>query len=203
MSRISTVVLMMSGRSQKLTLKPLLKRNGEWLLRRIFHTMTTLSDDLIIVGNEESAYARLPARVVPDVHPDSGPLGSIDAGLQAIRYERGLFVACDMPLLNLELLRYMILLAADFDAVIPRLAGNVEPLHAIYSKSCLPAIAKALERGERRIVSFFPEVRIRYVEQDEVDLFDPQHLSFFNINTPEDLDIARQALRNEARRKGT
>jgi molybdopterin-guanine dinucleotide biosynthesis protein A len=203
MSQISVIILA-GGRSQRLGIdKALLELDGKWLLLHLLDTLRALGDDLLVVTNNTDRLVQLPVRLVVDVYPNAGPLGGIYSGLLAMHYPRGVVVACDMPLLNLELLRYMILLAADFDAVIPRLAGNVEPLHAVYSKSCLPAIAKALERGERRIVSFFPEVRIRYVEQDEVDLFDPQHLSFFNINTPEDLDIARQALRNEARRKGT
>jgi len=199
MPKVSAAVLA-GGKSQRLGLdKSLLKINGEWLLERILLQLATLSDDLLVIANKKPEFGQLPARVIPDIYPGSGPLGGIYAGLQAIRYERGLFVACDMPLLNLELLRYMILLAADFDVVIPRLEGNVEPLHAVYSKACLPPIMKALESGERRVVSFFPYVRIRYVDQDEIDLFDPQHLSFFNINTPEDLDIARHALHTRAK----
>ncbi len=101
--------------------------------------------------------------------------------LLEMRHARGLFVACDMPLLNLELLRYMIPLSTDFDVVIPRIADNVEPLHTIYSKACLRPILDALDRGELRVIRFFPHVRVRYVEQSEIDASDPEHLSFFNI----------------------
>lgn len=91
--------------------------------------------------------------------------------LLAMRHARGLFVACDMPSLNLELLRCLIPLSTDFDVVIPRIADNVEPSHAIYS-----------------------HVRVRYVEQSEIDAFNPEHLSFFNINTPDDLDLAQRSI---------
>jgi molybdopterin-guanine dinucleotide biosynthesis protein A len=61
-------------------------------------------------------------------------------------------------------------------------------LHAIYSKSCLEPIDRLLARGGFKIIDFFSEVRVRYVEEHEVDIFDPQHLSFFNVNTPSDLE---------------
>ncbi|MGB9880702.1 MAG: molybdenum cofactor guanylyltransferase [Anaerolineae bacterium] len=198
MLQVSAVVWA-GGKSQYLGVeKSLLQINGEWLLERIIKTMATFSDDLTVVASEKPAFSTLPARIIPDFYLDSGPLSGIYTGLQAMRYYRGVSVACDMPLLNLELLRYMILLSVDFDIVIPRIGDKVEPLHAVYSKSCLPAIAKALERSERRVISFFSQLRVRYVEQEEIDIFDPQHLSFFNINTPEDLEFARQALRIRA-----
>lgn len=195
MGQISIIILA-GGRSQRLGMdKALLEINGEWLLLRLLNTLRPLGDDLLVVTNNTKRLEELPARLVSDVYPNAGPLGGIYSGLLAMRYAHGLVVGCDMPLLNLELLRYMILLSTDFDIVIPHLSGNVEPLHAVYGKSCLPAIAKALERGERRVVSFFHQLRIRYVEQEEIDIFDPQHLSFFNINTLEDLEFARQVLR--------
>jgi molybdopterin-guanine dinucleotide biosynthesis protein A len=91
-----------------------------------------------------------------------------------------------MPFLNLPLLRYICSLAYNYDVVIPRLEGWTEPLHAVYSQACLPPMARLLEQGKRKIIDFFPEVRVRYVEQQEIDRFDPRHLSFVNVNTPED-----------------
>jgi len=100
-------------------------------------------------------------------------------------------VACDMPFLDLKLLRYMILLSPGQDVVIPRIGELTEPLHAIYSKQCLQPIERVLAGGGGgRIIDFFPEVRVRYIEEQEIKLFDPQHLSFFNINMPADLEKA-------------
>ena len=68
---------------------------------------------------------------------------------------------------------------------------HLHPLHAIYSKRCLGPIEELLDKGDLRIIAFFPQVRVRYVEQEEIDPFDPQHLSLFNINTPADMEMAR------------
>jgi len=98
-------------------------------------------------------------------------------------------VTCDMPFLNLGLLRYMVGMAPGHDVIIPRLGEKLEPLHALYSKNCLKPIERLIERGDFKIIHFFPEAWVRYVER-----FDPEHLSFFNINTPEDLERARKRL---------
>lgn len=201
MPAVSAIVLA-GGKSRRLSIdKALLHLDGQWLLERIVNTLTALSDDLLVVANPREEFARLPARIVPDAFPGTGPLGGIYSGLQAMRHDRGLVVACDMPLLNLHLLRYMILLSADFDVVMPHIGDETEPLHAVYSRYCLPPIENLLHRGERRVISFLPQVRVRYVEHDEIDALDPQHLSFFNINTQAELDLAQRLSRPQSRGK--
>ena len=91
----------------------------------------------------------------------------------------------------------MILLSPSQDVVIPRIGGLPEPLHAIYSKQCLQPIERLLAAGGLKIIDFFPEVRVRYVEEQEIKLFDPQCLSFFNVNTPADLEKARSLARRK------
>jgi molybdopterin-guanine dinucleotide biosynthesis protein A len=89
----------------------------------------------------------------------------------------------------------MIELSAGFDLVIPRLGELVEPLHAVYSKACLAPIERLLEQGILSVRELFSLVRVRYVETEEIDRFDPEHLSFFNVNTKSDLARARDLLR--------
>jgi molybdopterin-guanine dinucleotide biosynthesis protein A len=190
--QVSAIVLA-GGKSERLGQdKALLKLDGNYLLRDLLHDLATLSDDLLVVADDIDRLAQFGVRVVPDARPGMGPIGGIHAGLQAMRHFRGVFVGCDMPLLNLPLLRHMAQLSSDFDVVIPRVVNQVEPLHAVYSKVCLQPMEAALERGERRVISFFSQVLVRYVEKEEIERFDPQHLSFFNINTPDDLTQVRR-----------
>ena len=192
MPDISAVVLA-GGKSQRLGMdKSLLRFEGEWLLQRILNQLAALSVDRLVVANDAQKLAPLNVPVVPDARAGMGPLGGIYSGLQAMRCERGLFVACDMPLLNLPLLQYMVRLSPQFDVVIPRVGDETEPLHAIYSKACLQPIADLLDRGQRRVIHFFDRVRVRYIEPQEIETFDPAHLSFFNINTPADLQRAQE-----------
>ncbi len=124
-------------------------------------------------------------------------MGGIYTGLAVSNSLYNLVVACDMPFLNQALLRYMIQLSANFDLVVPRLGNMIEPLHAIYSKDCLTHIEYLLKQGELGVRQLFTLVKVRYVEADEINRFDPKHLSFFNINTETDLKMARELARGD------
>jgi molybdopterin-guanine dinucleotide biosynthesis protein A len=198
---ISAIVLA-GGKSSRLGKdKAFLLLDGQPLVALTVHQLATLSDDLIVVTNDPARYEplELPARLLPDERPGEGSLMGIYSGLKAAHHSHALVVACDMPFLNLPLLQYMLPLADGYDVVIPRLEGMLEPLHAVYSKACLPAMARLLEQGERQIIAFFHEVRVRYVEEDEVDRFDPHHLSFLNVNTTEDWDLVQRLSTGHAR----
>ena len=202
-STILTVsgIVLAGGQSSRLGAdKSFINVNGQSLIEHIVAKLTRLSDDVIIVTNSPDEYDHLEARLVGDIYPGKGALGGIYSGLRAAANAYSLVVACDMPFLDLNLLRYMIILAREHDVVIPRIGGFTEPLHAIYSKNCLEPIDRLLARGGHKIIDFFSEVQVRYVEEGEVDIFDPQHLSFFNVNTPNDLEemkkLARKGKRN-------
>ena len=134
----------------------------------------------------------VPGRVVVDQYPGFGPLAGIHAGLSAANNDLALVVAADMPFVNVTLLQHMIGLARGYDGVVPyvqdphKTIGGLEPLHALYRRSCLPAIAKHLAANDRQAFCFFEEVRIRAVSFEEIRTYDPRLLSFFNVNTPED-----------------
>jgi molybdopterin-guanine dinucleotide biosynthesis protein A len=185
----ASAVILAGGKSKRLGQdKALLRVEGQTLLARTVHTLAALSDDLVVVANHPDRYGTLalPVRLVPDERPGFGSLMGIYSGLRAARQPHVLVVACDMPFLNMDLLRFMLSLAHGQDVVVPRLGDFLEPLHAIYSRACLLPIAGQLEQKRRQIIGFFDQVRVRYVEEDEIDRFDPQHLSFMNVNTPQD-----------------
>jgi molybdopterin-guanine dinucleotide biosynthesis protein A len=79
-----------------------------------------------------------------------------------------------------------------FDIVVPRIEEKIEPLCAVYSKSCVAPIQKLLKQNELKIIELYPMVTVRYIDEAEIDRFDPEHLSFFNINSQSDLDRARK-----------
>jgi molybdopterin-guanine dinucleotide biosynthesis protein A len=169
----------------------------EWVLSRL----SFLDSDILLVTTKDLPYARFSdypkLRVVGDIYTSMGPLGGIYTGLKLASPFYNLVVACDMPFLSRGLLRYMVELSAGFDLVIPRLSELVEPLHAVYAKACLAPMERLLKRGVLSVRELFSLVRVRYVEAEEIDRFDPEHLSFFNVNTKSDLSRARGLLRKE------
>jgi len=199
----ASAVVLAGGKSSRLGAdKALLLLDGEPLIARTVQQLCALSDDLIIVTNSPERFEPLglAARLVADERPGEGSLMGIYSGLKAARHPHALVVACDMPFLNAPLLDYMLSIMPTCDVVVPRVAGMLEPLHAVYGRSCLPWMARLLDEGERKIIAFFPYVKVRYVEEDEISRFDPLHLSFVNINTPQDWEQVQELL---SRRKSS
>src|SRR4030042_564881 len=166
------------------------------LFQRVIDCLALASDEILVVIAQGQAEPILPAaaKVVVDLYPGKNSLGGIYSGLAASRSFHSLVVACDMPFLNPSLLRYLIQVSPGFDVVIPRVEWRLEPLHTLYSKNCLPPIQQQIEQGNLKVDGFLEQVRVRYVEESEIDEFDPKRLSFFNINTQADLKMARAML---------
>ena len=189
-----TLIILAGGKSLRLGRNKALEIvSGKSLIERVAERLKPITDQLIIVTSKEQV--GLPfihgAEVVADIYPGKGPLGGIYTGLMASRSEQNIVVACDMPFLNTELLRHMIELSPGYDAVVPRLGeGTIEPLHSVYSKSCLPVIRMRLENDQLEIIPSLEQLRVRYVEEAECRRFDPQLLTFFNMNRQSDLDRA-------------
>ena len=170
--------------------------NSTSLLQRVISQLSFFNSDILIVAAEKQSFPRLAGhsrlRIVTDTYPGKGPLVGIYTGLTASDSFYNLVVACDMPFLNRDLLQYTTEVAHNFDVVVPRLGNMIEPLHAVYSKNCLAPAESLLKQGTTSVHQLFPLVKVRYVEAEEIDRFDPQHWSFFNINTQADLKTARK-----------
>jgi molybdopterin-guanine dinucleotide biosynthesis protein A len=166
------------------------------LLQRVVSRLSSFNDDIIVVVANGKSLPQLNGyagfRIVTDIYPGKGALGGIHAGLAASNWQYNLVVAGDMPFLNQALLQYMVQLSPGFDLVVPRRGELVEPLHAIYSKDCFTPIERLLEQGETRVRALFSLVKVRYIEGDEINQFDPEQLSFFNVNTEADLKAAQR-----------
>lgn len=170
---------------------------GQSLIQRVIERLSLISDDILIVTASKDQLpdtALKGVKTVFDSYPAKGALVGLYSGLKESNSNHSLVVGCDMPFLNTDLLRHLESLAADFDVVIPRLHDNLEPLHAVYSKNCIAPIEARLDEGDLKMSDFIDAVKVRYVEQDEVDKFDPHHLSFMNVNSESDLKRAQTLL---------
>ena len=198
---ISCIVLA-GGKSLRLGHDKVLEKVGNTsLLEKVISRIDSLGKEIVLVTAEERTFSQLEnhpnLKTVSDVFPGRGSLGGIYTGLLESNSFHNLVVAADMPFINQSLLRYMIEVSDGFDFVLPRINSFFEPLHAIYSKNCVTPIESMIKRGRRIIIELFDYIKVRYIEAEEVDRFDPQHLSFFNINTEEDLKLAREIIRGD------
>jgi molybdenum cofactor guanylyltransferase len=169
---------------------------GQPMLRLVLEQLAAVSDDVLVVANEKERYASFAVRVVPDLHPRVGALGGIQAAITWSAHEHCLVVACDMPFLSLPLLRRMVAEPRNYDVLVPVIPGEsrqradglvFQTLHAIYGKRCLPFIEKRIAEGNKQVISFFEDVRVRSLDLAEIVAWDPELRSFFNANTPEAL----------------
>jgi len=196
-----TGVILSGGPSSRMGRdKALLPWRGATILEEVYRRMTNIFREVILVTNRPGEYSFLPCRKVPDRYVGLGSLAGIHAGLRTADTPHIFAVACDMPFLDERLVRYLLSLRGEADAVIPESGFGPEPLHAVYGAGSIPAIEEALESGERRITSFFGKVRVRKVVDEELSAFDPALRSFRNVNTPE--DYSRLLAEDEATTSG-
>ncbi|MFC2017483.1 molybdenum cofactor guanylyltransferase [Chloroflexota bacterium] len=189
-----TSIVLAGGKSLRLGRSKALETiGGKSLIECVVEQLRPLASQILIVTSREQSDLPVAykAEILVDIYPNKGPIGGIYTGLLASQSSHSVVVACDMPFVNVELLRYMIELSPGFDAVVPRLGeGKVEPLHAVYSRRCLDNMKTQLEHDQLEIRRFLDTVYVRYVELAECQRLDPQLLTFFNINYQSDLDQA-------------
>jgi molybdopterin-guanine dinucleotide biosynthesis protein A len=175
------------GRSQRMgSDKALLPWAGTTLLEHTLARLREVCAEVCILSGAQIRYSSYGAPVHPDRVPEAGPLGGIHAGLLNLGVPVGLFLGVDMPLVPSPLLRALVGAAGGFDAVVPVVGGRPEPLCAVYRGNCLAPVQRRLEAGERKMTSFWADVRVRTMAEDELAIFGDPVVMFRNLNTTED-----------------
>ena len=198
--RGETAIVLAGGRSSRMGRpKALLPFDGVPLIAHIVSTLQQRFDDLVVVAAPGQSLPALPATIVRDEVAYQGPVGGILYGLKAAAGGVCFVTSCDSVFLNLQLITHLISQGPSFDVVVPHWQGRLQPLHAVYRTSVVPLLERQLARGELRPISLFERVRTRRIDEDEIRRMDPEGLSFFNMNTPEDYE---DALRRWRERRG-
>lgn len=180
--------------------------DGGSLLSRVISRLKTVCSDIIVVTRQDQikiiTLSRVAENIVSDAVPDRGPLGGLYTGLQRSKTDLNIAVACDMPFLNAGLIAFLISQAPGWDIVAPRINGLTEQLHTVYSKKCVKPADQLIKLGKSRVADLFKMTKTRFVEEPELRKYDPELMSFFNINTEADLDRARTLIGWEALASG-
>lgn len=197
MAKRSAIVLA-GGRSLRMGAdKTTLTWGGVTMLEWVVTQLSRCFDEVVVVaganqGTAVSALQSMAARVVWDFQPFEGPVKALHLGLNTVDADVAFACACDLPLLSATLALALCDMASGRDAAIPRVQDRLQVLHAAYRKSCLPALDAMVERGERTLHKLAPALDVRSVNEDELRRLDPELLSFFNVNTPQDYERARR-----------
>lgn len=200
-----TTIILAGGKSIRMGFdKAFTDLGGVTLIEKQIKLLRSFFKNIIVVTNTPEKYkgiassARLSAKprtcgktrndmIIKDIIPGCGPLSGIYSGLKASESLHNFVVACDMPFIDTRVIEYMCKKAAGYDVVIPRTNNKYEPLFCIYSKNCLKPIQQLIEKKIFKIISFFPEVKVKIITGLEIRRFSRPEKIFMNINTPRDI----------------
>lgn len=191
-----SIVIQAGGESRRMGQdKALMPFLGRPLIQRVVDRLAPIADEVIVTTNRPDDYRFLGLPLFPDLVPGRGALGGLYTALSSATCEAVAVVACDMPFASGSLFeagsRLMDVETAD--VVIPNSGDGLEPLHALYRRAtCLPAIKAAIDADKWKLISWFPQVKVRVLQPEEVKQYDPSGLAFWNLNTPEEFADAEQ-----------
>ena len=189
-----TAIILAGGNSIRMgENKAFIKIDGVPIITTIHTLFRELFQEVIIVTNQKHLFEGFEPGVYTDLLPDRGALGGLYTGVFFSKFEYSFCAACDMPFIKRSLVEFLIRSTNDEDAIVPRTRDGLQPLHAIYSKSCLDAMKRVIDRGKYKIIDFYDLVKVRIVEESNFLHLDPLRESFINVNTPEELLFVRKA----------
>lgn len=193
-----SAIILAGGKGRRLGRdKTTLLLKGETILGWLVSLISRLDFlETFVVYGEKIKSSGLPVLEVGDLLPGTGSLGGIYTGLSYSSSDLNFVIACDMPFPSLPLIRHLLERSASsrYDCVIPRNGNYLEPLFAVYRKTCIPVIRDQIQQGHLRIAEILPSLNPLLLPEIDLDRFDPRRLSFFNINTADDLIRAETLL---------
>lgn len=188
-----SAVILIGGKSSRMgSPKALLRFDGQPIVVHLERRLSKLFSDLVVVAAPGQELPPLRAKIVRDEIAYQGPVGGIYYGLRASAGEFCFVTSCDVPFLEPRLVAHLASLIEDHDAVAPYWENRFQPLCGVYRRTVLPHLKDQLERGELRPIYLYDKVRTRKVEEEELRRFDPEGLSFFNMNSPEEYALAQE-----------
>lgn len=190
-----TGVILAGGQNRRFSgkKKALLRLGGRPILDRIYSTFSDLFEEIILVTNDPLEYFDWDATIVTDLFPIRSSLTGIHAGLFYTKTPFAFVVACDIPFLKQALIETLLeAMDSQVDIVVPETSNGLEPLCALYAKECLKQIEKQIAGEAFKIDTFFEKVRVKKIQETALREKDPDLVSFFNINTPDDLRRAQE-----------
>jgi molybdopterin-guanine dinucleotide biosynthesis protein A len=188
-----TGIILSGGKSIRMgENKAFIEIEGVPIISRIHTLFKSLFNEIIIVTNQKEPFRGYDATLYNDLLPNRGVLGGLYTGLFFSSFFYSFCVACDMPFLKEPVIEYLIRSMDSFDVIVPKAEDGLQPLHAIYSKTCLEPIRETIKKGKCKIIDFYPMAKIKIIEEHEFRFLDPRAESFINVNTPEELLLIKK-----------
>ncbi len=171
---------------------------GQRIIDRVIGALRSSCDEVLIIGDRPERQNELSLPKCIQYRSDElegrGSIGGLYTGLKSSDTLWSLVVACDMPFISRELIRFMLSIISKnrCDAIVPIINGRYQPTHALYNSTCIPFIEKNISSGNFRMDSYFDEIYLEEISEDVINSIKGAELSFFNVNTEDDLFTARE-----------
>ena len=191
MAKVSGIILAGGKSSRMGTNKALIELGPLKIIEHIVSVYSEIFEDIIIVSNNPAEYSYLGHKVIRDIIPSKGPLSGIHAGLHEAKHFHSFVAACDMPFLQKDLIELLVEKCVNFDVTVPQLGRFLQPLYAVYSKNCIAPIEESLDKDIFKITNFYQRVKVKYIDQASIEKLGDSEKVFFNVNTKEDLQKAK------------
>lgn len=191
-----TGIILSGGKSIRMgENKAFIDIEGVPIIYRIHNLFKELFQEIIIVTNQKDLFLNFESKICTDLIPNKGALGGLYTGIFYSKYHYSFCVACDMPFIKKSLVQYFLKQIKGDDVIVPRTRDGLQPLHAIYSKTCLGPIKNIIEQGKYSIIDFYDMVQVKIIHEQDFISMDPLRESFINVNTPVDLLSIRRGKR--------
>jgi molybdopterin-guanine dinucleotide biosynthesis protein A len=183
----NTAIILAGGKSSRMGFdKQFLKLQDKFIVEITAEKLEKIFNEIIIVTNKPKWY-EYGYKLTSDEIEGFGPLAGIHAGLKSSSSMYNYVVACDMPFINTNYIRYMMELIecheGKADAVITRYGDWIEPFNAFYSRSLLPRIEESFRTNNRQINKLLKDANVYYISEAKAREFSPDWEMFTNVNT--------------------
>lgn len=200
MKKFGAAIILAGGKSSRMGFdKQLLKIDERRLMDSLIQKLKKEFEEIIIVTNRPELYIGLSHIITKDILTDNGPLGGIHAGLNLSCSKYAFVVACDMPNINMEYIRYMKTQMTDsrIFGCVTNFGDWIEPFSSFYSVELIAYIEKYLKNNRKSINGLIEDLNITYIPEHEARNFSPDWAMFLNLNTREDLDDYLENISND------
>ena len=186
-------VVLAGGRSTRMKFnKAFAEIGGKSSLQIILDKFNTVFSETIIISNNPELYTEMNDKIYTDVFPSLGQVAGIHSGLHNASCDTVFVLACDMPFIDTRLISFMVDQLGEYQAVVPQLGGRLQPLAALYSRSCLPVFERCLQEDKLKLVRIFEELDTLILPETELPVFGKVEDIFFNVNDAAALQKAQE-----------
>lgn len=191
--------ILAGGKNSRIKIsKAFLKIGKKYIIDIILEKLSKSFDNVYIVIKKEhqKIFEKYSDLLIIEKEETFSSLIGILTALSHTNEEWNFIIGSDMPGTEARLVKAMKAYTQmnKKDAIVPLFNNYVEPLFSFYNKKILPIVEDQVKKKELKIQLLYEKIDILYIPENIIKKYDPQLLSFLNINTEKDYKEAMKKL---------